>query len=146
MWKGIGPTILRDVPFSALYWVMFEALKSTISDPNVVSNFTCGALAGSVAAFLVTPFDVVKTHRQIELGESKSSHVRGKYSNRRGYPLTFEVMVRLYQTQGVRSLYAGLVPRVAKVGPSCAIMISTYEYGKKYFAEQNELKKLAGYS
>jgi solute carrier family 25 protein 39/40 len=138
MWRGIGPTILRDVPFSALYWVMYEWLKSMKHNPNVVDNFMCRAMSGSVAAFLVTPFDVVKTHRQIELGESKAVRLRTKM-RRSGLPMTLDIMLKLYRTQGLGGLFVGLVPRVAKVAPSCAIMISTYEYGKKYFAEQNEL-------
>merc|ERR1719204_1169450 len=107
-------------------------------NPNVLDNFVCGAISGSVAAFLVTPFDVVKTHRQIELGESKAVRLRSRPS---GLPMTLDIMLKLYRTQGTGGLFAGLVPRLAKVAPACAIMISTYEYGKKYFAEQNELKK-----
>ena len=143
MWRGIGPTILRDVPFSALYWVMYEGLKSLKHDPSVVDNFVCGAVSGSVAAFLVTPFDVVKTHRQIELGES-SAALRQRNKPTTGVvrlPLTFRIISKLWRAQGVGGLFVGLVPRVAKIAPSCAIMISTYEYGKRYFTEQNELER-----
>lgn len=37
---------------------------------------------------------------------------------------------RIYQTYGVRGLFAGLAPRLIKVAPACAIMISTFEYSK----------------
>ena len=33
----------------------------------------------------------------------------------------------------------GLAPRLVKVAPACAIMISTYEYGKQYFTEKNAI-------
>lgn len=38
-------------------------------ETNFLISFVCGAMAGSLAAFVTTPFDVVKTHRQITLGE-----------------------------------------------------------------------------
>jgi len=132
MWRGIGPTLLRDVPFSGIYWVAYETLKSFNENPSIVSNFSAGALAGMLAAFFTTPFDVVKTFRQMELGEIKQRII---YS--RQLPLTFAIIKHLYETQGIASLYTGLFPRVAKIAPACAIMISTYEYGKRYFAEQN---------
>lgn len=76
------------------------------------------------------PFDVVKTHMQIELGEMEI--LQDKKPNS-----TLRVMRELYQSQGVRSLFAGIVPRISKVAPACAIMISTYEFGKKFFRQKN---------
>lgn len=46
---------------------------------------------------------------------------------------TWGMLEYIYQKQGVRGLFSGLVPRMAKVMPACAIMISTYEYAKKVF-------------
>jgi len=134
LWRGVGPTILRDVPFSAVYWLAYETLKSVNPNPTIVTNFSAGALAGMAAAFLTTPFDVVKTFRQMQLGESKQKMV---HTNR--LPLTFQIIMHLYQTNGMTSLYTGLVARFVRVIPACAIMISTYEYGKDYFAEQNRV-------
>ncbi|VDM79970.1 unnamed protein product [Strongylus vulgaris] len=39
---------------------------------------------------------------------------------------------------GVRALFAGVVPRVVKIAPSCAVMIGSYEYFKGYFARRNK--------
>ena len=35
--------------FSAFYWVCYESLKSMNSNPNLLTNFTAGALAGMVS-------------------------------------------------------------------------------------------------
>lgn len=43
------------------------------------------------------------------------------------------IFIRIYQNYGVKGLFAGLTPRLIKVAPACAIMISTFEHGKQFF-------------
>lgn len=132
LYRGLGPTLLRDVPFSCFYWTSYEALKLHYNQkqPTFLFSFVAGATAGTVAAVVTLPFDVVKTHMQIELGEMEILQDKKPIN-------TLAVMRELYQTQGVRSLFAGIVPRISKVAPACAIMISTYEFGKKFFRQKN---------
>uniref|UniRef100_A0A915C1P4 Leucine--tRNA ligase n=1 Tax=Parascaris univalens TaxID=6257 RepID=A0A915C1P4_PARUN len=74
-WRGWAPTLMRDLPFSAVYWTGYEYLKGVLlrrlkrTETSFMISFFCGAVSGSLAAFVTTPFDVVKTHRQITFGE-----------------------------------------------------------------------------
>lgn len=131
LWRGLGPTILRDVPFSAIYWLNYEFYKKKFNQPHPSFSFSfvTGAAAGTVAAVVTLPFDVVKTYRQIELGNIPS----GTKTNVK----TINMMKEIYKQRGIQGLFAGLVPRVVKVAPACAIMISTYEYGKSFFRQFN---------
>ncbi|XP_066484622.1 mitochondrial glutathione transporter SLC25A40 isoform X2 [Tiliqua scincoides] len=139
LWRGWGPTILRDVPFSALYWCNYEYFKKKLckragkSEPTFLITFPSGAAAGSIAALLTLPFDVVKTHRQTEMWMSEAAHSTQQRSSS-----ILEVMRRIVQENGFAGLYTGIVPRLAKIAPSCAIMISTYEYGKSFFRKLNK--------
>ena len=83
--------------------------------------FLSGGLAGAVAAFLTTPLDVLKTRRQVESGGAGGGSTAG-------------MLVRIAQAEGPLALFAGVAPRLAKVAPSCAIMIASYEMGKRYFS------------
>lgn len=42
------------------------------------------------------------------------------------------------------TVLAGFLPRVIKVAPACAIMISTYEFGKSFFQKLNQEQRLRG--
>lgn len=81
LWLGWGPTALRDVPFSALYWFNYELVKSWLTafrpkDPTSVGiSFVAGGISGTVAAILTLPFDVVKTQRQVALGAVEAVRV-----------------------------------------------------------------------
>ncbi|KAK5650376.1 hypothetical protein RI129_001405 [Pyrocoelia pectoralis] len=127
LWKGVTPTLLRDVPFSAIYWSQYEALKRWYGPgvPSFWFSFMAGAFSGGVASIITLPFDVIKTHQQIELGEQP---IGARKSNS-----TMKMMLQLHKQHGPSSLFTGLVPRVIKVAPACAIMISTFEYGKIAF-------------
>ena len=46
---------------------------------------------------------------------------------------TFSFAREIYREEGWRGLTRGITPRVVKVAPACAIMISSYELGKMYF-------------
>ena len=95
------------------------------SDPDgqltTSSAFLSGGLAGAVAALLTTPLDVLKTRRQVESGGGSGVGTAG-------------MLTRIAQAEGPLALFAGVAPRLAKVAPSCAIMIASYEMGKKYFS------------
>ncbi|KAJ3601481.1 hypothetical protein NHX12_032449 [Muraenolepis orangiensis] len=138
LWKGWGPTVLRDVPFSALYWFNYELVKARLHEQHIVSqtdfsiSFTSGAISGAVAAVLTLPFDVVKTRRQIQLGEMETLGVPLKRTSS-----TWHILKDIWAESGHRGLFVGFLPRVIKVAPACAIMISSYEFGKAFFQEMN---------
>ncbi|XP_052575728.1 probable mitochondrial glutathione transporter SLC25A40 [Peromyscus eremicus] len=138
LWKGWAPTLLRDVPFSAMYWYNYEILKnwlcekSGLYEPTFMINFTSGALSGSFAAVATLPFDVVKTQKQTQLWTYESGKVP--------VPLrlsTWAIMKNIIAENGFSGLFTGLIPRLVKIAPACAIMISTYELGKAFFQKQN---------
>ncbi|KAH9514318.1 hypothetical protein Btru_028701 [Bulinus truncatus] len=81
-----------------------------------------------IAAVVTLPFDVIKTRRQIELGETE---LLGKRPVTKS---TWKMMRSIYSREGFLALYTGLLPRLLKVAPSCAIMISSYESFKYFFS------------
>jgi solute carrier family 25 protein 39/40 len=50
---------------------------------------------------------------------------------------TWKTIRKIYAQGGVKGLFTGLTPRLVKVAPACAIMISTFEYGKSFFQTYN---------
>ena len=168
LWKGLPPTLWRDVPFSMLYWTVYELLKARLLLRDVASgfvsrdvasgfvsrtaegqpaqlepvhSFACGAASGAFAAFLTTPFDVLKTRHQVtdQPGHQLSAQpagVQGQRGTATKYPSTLALMAQIAQREGVGALFAGLGPRLAKVAPSCAIMIASYEMGKTFFRQR----------
>lgn len=120
LFAGLGATLARDVPFSAIYWTSYEALqRATTSSELELSRpqraFVCGALSGAAAAAATTPFDLVKTLQQAQ-GDARA-----------GPALLRQVVA----ARGLSGAFTGLGARLARVAPSCAIMISSYELGKQ---------------
>ncbi|CAL8290773.1 unnamed protein product [Merluccius merluccius] len=143
LWRGWGPTLLRDVPFSAMYWYNYEQGKAWMCDrynttePTFAITFLSGAASGSMASIATLPFDVVKTRRQVELGELQALNLASCKTSS-----TLSVMSKIVAEKGISGLFAGFLPRLIKVAPACAIMISTYEFGKAFFHKQNQETRL----
>ncbi|XP_041584168.1 solute carrier family 25 member 40 isoform X2 [Vulpes lagopus] len=130
--------IIAGIVARSMYWYNYEVLKkwlcakSGLYEPTFMINFTSGALSGSIAAVATLPFDVVKTQKQTQLWIYESHKI--------SMPLhmsTWAIMKNIVAKNGFAGLFTGLIPRLIKIAPACAIMISTYEFGKTFFQNQN---------
>lgn len=104
LYSGWVPTVLRDVPFSMIYWFNYESFKTFFlkfikkEKLHPFETFVCGACAGSLAAAITCPFDVVKTHRQIQLGEKQINSINTS---------TTFIIKDILKTKGFKALFSG---------------------------------------
>jgi len=139
-YNGLGPLLLRDAPFAAIYFLCLEQFRGSLSDNtslgrwsgrhytdqgvqipasiDVIHTFAAGASAALVATALTGPFDVVKTVRQVSNG---------------GNANTLSCIRQIFRDEGVKGLWRGNVSRMIKVVPGHAAMITCYEFGKRVF-------------
>ncbi|XP_042162922.1 solute carrier family 25 member 40-like isoform X1 [Oncorhynchus tshawytscha] len=120
LWRGWGPTLLRDVPFSAMYWYNYEKGKAwlckhnNIREPTFAITFISGAVSGSISSIVTLPFDVVKTRRQVEIGELQAMNLSSKASSS-----TLSVMTKIVAENGVGGLFVvPLSPSLPLLHPS----------------------------
>jgi solute carrier family 25 protein 39/40 len=144
LYRGLGATLARDIPFSALYWFGIETSKAYLSSNGGVFDkcensqwrqvtiaFVAGVLAGTFATVATHPFDVVKTRKQFSIYSPTATDGAGASLSSRA------MLAQVWRQEGLAGFSAGLVPRAVKVAPACAIMISTYEAAKIAFEKNS---------
>mmetsp|Transcript_5548 Transcript_5548/g.16547 ORF Transcript_5548/g.16547 Transcript_5548/m.16547 type:complete len:335 (+) Transcript_5548:268-1272(+) len=125
LYSGTIPTMLRDVPCTALQFMFFERLKKLYKEfePAGIENGSesgfalgvIGFLAGGAAAFLTNPFDVVKTRLQ-----TQPSGCEKLYNG------TLDCIMKTVREEGFFKLWRGAGARVLWVAPLSAITFSVY--------------------
>jgi len=126
--RGMVPTLLRDVPFSAIYWCGYEYGKSRVQIPErlvpngsvrtLLQSFICGAGAGIVAGVLTTPVDVIKTVRQHEVHAGAQS--------------TYANILQIIREKPAVA-FAGIGPRLVRIPCGLATMMAGLEVTKRWF-------------
>lgn len=123
MYKGSTITLLRDVPYSMIFFPLNASLQIALSDKHgnmtLGGLLTAGMVAGCFAAGLMTPMDVIKTRVQAE----KGNKVEVKF---------FDMFVKIYKTEGIKGLYKGAVPRMCVQAPLFSIACTAFELQKRY--------------
>ncbi|XP_019375331.1 PREDICTED: mitochondrial glutamate carrier 1 isoform X1 [Gavialis gangeticus] len=124
LYKGLGATLLRDVPFSIVYFPLFANLNKLgqktpdIKAPFYVS-FLSGCLAGSTAAVAVNPCDVIKTRLQ--------SLQRGV--NEDTYSGILDCARKIWQKEGPMAFLKGAYCRALVIAPLFGIAQVVYFIG-----------------
>ncbi|XP_078276944.1 mitochondrial glutamate carrier 1-like isoform X1 [Rhinoraja longicauda] len=124
LYKGLGATILRDVPFSVIYFPLFANLNklgqnSVDGRASFVHSFLSGCIAGSIAAVAVNPCDVIKTRFQ-------SLH-RG--ANEEAYSGVVDCARKIWKNEGPSSFLKGSVCRALVIAPLFGIAQVIYFVG-----------------
>jgi len=122
LYTGLRATILRDVPFNAIYFTSYAYLKHYLQpdgDLSTVEYLFAGTLAGSLAAAVDTPADTIKTRLQ-----------NGKYN----YKGVADAFVTICKEEGPSALLKGVLPRVLIISPLFGITFTAFEYLKHIFS------------
>lgn len=117
LYSGLAPTLFRDVPFSAMYLVIYRKLKEISSangktDVALYVNFTNGIMAGFLASLITQPADVIKTNAQLY----------PKKYNRLKTTALF-----IYKERGMWGFWRGLLPRTLRRTLMSALAWTVYE-------------------
>lgn len=159
LYKGLSPTLFRDVPFSAIYWLCIEKCRKEWtnfdSDRLVAGTSTKqqagralfnGTISGLIAAACTTPLDVIKTRRQLQVDPLSTVHEATPICDHKGHIVykqkmqpssgTIDLFREILREEGINGLWKGNVARMTKVAPACACMIASYEVGQRLLLEE----------
>ncbi len=136
LYKGVRACLLRDIPFSAIYFPVYAHLKKDLFNEGkrkltIYELLISGAIAGIPAAYLVTPADVIKTRLQVQArkGETTYTGIR-------------DAFVKILREEGPRAFYKGGVARVMRSSPQFGVTLATYEFLQKTFPFDKDDTKL----
>ena len=146
LFDGCEATLLRDVPFSTLYFPLFcnfklwvEPWLAYLQASNAATGATllAGFGAGAVASYLTTPMDVIKTRVQSTASPKTIKNDAPKrlvmaFATSEDDPPTGmagvkAVAVQIVAKEGWAELMCGSRTRVMKLAPNMAITLVLYE-------------------
>jgi solute carrier family 25 citrate transporter 1 len=125
IYQGLIATILKQGSNQGLRFMFFNKYKELLSDYSKKKNGKAiplnplqallgGMMAGCFSTLGNNPFDVVKTQMQ---GKDASK----KYKN------TLDCFVKIWQEEGLRGYYKGVVPRLGRVVPGQGVIFMSFE-------------------
>lgn len=126
LYKGVRACLLRDVPFSAIYFPVYAHSKRLLADENgynsALSLLIAGAIGGVPAASLTTPADVIKTRLQVAARAGQTT-----------YNGVFDAARKIWQEEGTKAFWKGAPARVFRSSPQFGVTLVTYEILQRLF-------------
>ncbi|KAL3125089.1 hypothetical protein niasHT_000361 [Heterodera trifolii] len=145
LYRGIGPTMARDVTFSVMYFPLFAALDGMIrtclqgniancnseiregprksdgsGDAVFYASFLAGLASGAFSAVACTPLDVIKMRIQL-IGSSAV--------NSQQYNGILDAFVKILRHEGPKTFFNGAACRMMVMAPLFGIAQMVYFFG-----------------
>ncbi|XP_019438533.1 PREDICTED: probable mitochondrial adenine nucleotide transporter BTL3 [Lupinus angustifolius] len=129
-WKGNLVNVLRTAPFKAVNFYAYDTYRKQLlrfsgnEETTNFERFIAGAAAGITATSICLPLDTIRTKLVAPGGEALGGVIGA-----------FQYMVR---TEGIFSLYKGLVPSIISMAPSGAVFYGVYDILKSAYLHSPE--------
>ncbi|XP_071943386.1 mitochondrial glutamate carrier 1-like isoform X2 [Antedon mediterranea] len=124
IYRGLGATLMRDIPFSMIYFPLFAYLnqkgipyeggKATFGH-----SFVSGCLAATCSSISVNPIDVIKTRLQL-IKQAKGEQC---------YTGIVDCAMKIYKNEGLSAFFKGASCRMLVIAPLFGIAQGVYYIG-----------------
>lgn len=168
LWRGYTALAARNLPFTAMHFPMFEYFRSrvqgyrkdhgkltgTLLETATVTAISAGT-AGSFAAVVTTPIDLIKTRIMLSAADNgsgssqdavKAVEAQGKDAKlelekahqvtRGGRAGGFAVGREILRTEGIKGLFRGGALRGIWTALGSGLYLGAYESGRRYLEER----------
>lgn len=139
-YRGFLPMITQIMPLSGIQFASYHLFKKLWRQQfqcdhypiqlglhlhfNIQSSFICGAMAGTVAKFLVYPLDLIKKRLMIRGFEHARGSNFGKVPHYKGF---VHCIVHTMENENLAAFYKGLLPSLFKANLTTALYFWLYE-------------------
>eukprot|EP00249_Psilotum_nudum_P004169 c17713_g1_i1 orf=478-1431(-) len=127
-YAGGGAFLLRDLPFDAIQFCIYEQLKLSYRrmakrELYYPENALIGAFAGAISGAVTTPLDVIKTRLMVQ-------GMKGQYKG------VFDCVSKIAHEEGALAFLKGIGPRVLWIGIGGSIFFAVLEKSKWLLSSQ----------
>jgi solute carrier family 25 (mitochondrial aspartate/glutamate transporter), member 12/13 len=129
LYKGAAACLLRDVPFSMIYFPTYAHMKTDVfgdgvdgKEIGILQLVAAGAVAGIPAAYLTTPADVIKTRLQVEARKGDAT-----------YNGILDCFRKVLKAEGPKAFFKGGPARIVRSSPQFGCTLAAFEVLKKAF-------------
>eukprot|EP00758_Cryptobia_borreli_P006872 Tbor_TRINITY_DN5215_c0_g2::TRINITY_DN5215_c0_g2_i1::g.16831::m.16831/K15117/SLC25A34_35, OAC1; solute carrier family 25, member 34/35 len=136
--KGLSAAVAHQVVLNGVRFGAYSKIKTSLEEVNggssVMVTLTSGCLAGVLGAAASSPLMTIKTRLQSKYSSCtlSSEVIWGKQHNYNG---VFDAIRQIYSDKaggGLRSLYHGVCPLMARTCVSSGVQLGTYDTCKEY--------------
>lgn len=123
LYKGATACLLRDVPFSAIYFPTYAHLKKDYfgegpdKQLGIGQLLAAGAIAGMPAAYFTTPCDVIKTRLQTEAKRGQTNYHGLRHA-----------AATIFKEEGFAAFFKGGPARILRSSPQFGCTLAAYEF------------------
>ena len=98
LYKGLSPTLLRDINYSGIHYMIYSILKKSFGNENenISKTAICALFSSTFASFITQPPDVVRTRMQLQPFKYQSLN---------------QTVKKIYYDEGISSFFTGFIPR-----------------------------------
>ncbi|KAG8653814.1 hypothetical protein MANES_05G068900v8 [Manihot esculenta] len=131
LYLGLTPALTRSVLYGGLRLGLYEPSKYvcdlSFGSTNILVKIASGAFAGAIATALTNPVEVLKVRLQMNTNPSQGGPVAE--------------MRRIVSEEGIRALWKGIGPAMARAAALTASQLATYDETKRVLIRWTPLEE-----
>lgn len=134
LFRGITASMLREASYSSIRMGLYEPARRFVAPDRALNEISlwqkivAGFFAGGVGSALANPTDLVKIRFQARLPEQAPV-----------YKHTFHAFWQIFQLEGIRGLYKGVIPTTLRAAILTSAQLSSYDHSKVLLKKLNIL-------